>query len=751
MEIELITYQLTLTNNIIESRVSDYFVNATQLCNISGKRFNDWYTLDSTKKLIKTLENYLRIEQKSKTDISVLQKSIKIQNTSINQEVEIKVIDIKKGNSIKYKAGSWIHPDLVVPFATWACPEISIKVSRWIQELVTTGSVSIDSKKTSQELIELTKQFQFEIKEKDNQLKIKDNLLLDANFKNLKLDNKILNVKQYKEDGFVYLVTNDSWQYNNMYRLGRTGNVAKRINDYKLGRSLDEKLYYVYFFKTKDVQTLEYILRSNLAKFREDPKSDQYILHSSILMPLVDEICNNFNKKNMKWINDAILDNIEIAKEPIILEKLKLSKDDRNNYIDIENISSNYDEMIEEYNNIRELSDSENDNVDNTTLILEYKEEKLSSDEEIDNLPNEFLRLKAKKRNKFISQMNNVNLKVISSYKTIEHNISLMCIKNHTFDIIPNNHDLEKVICHVCDNIIKTMEATKLVKSRGMQCLNYLEKQFKCSNGHVFITCNLNYTLHRNGGCTTCNKRTRLNKQDYHDLANSNGGKWIETEKVPSSHFPTTWICKKNHTFESKYQPAYINWNNQCLECKVTNTTQNYINRVNDIIYIYPSAKLLTTKILAYDDKIKLSCSHIPNGWELILRGFLLKKCWKCSKCKKEQIPKSIINSSEEIIDNVPCSSKDSCKEIYRKSQAEESEIEQEIIKVEKSSNIYYDAVMEMINKYNAKLLTPKENINKGMDPISIQCTHKSWNTHVRSMIKMVWNCSTCKKSIKIN
>lgn len=48
---------LTLNGIIVESRESDGFINATQLCKAGDRSFKDWYRLDGTKILIKTLQN----------------------------------------------------------------------------------------------------------------------------------------------------------------------------------------------------------------------------------------------------------------------------------------------------------------------------------------------------------------------------------------------------------------------------------------------------------------------------------------------------------------------------------------------------------------------------------------------------------------------------------------------------------------------------------------------------------------------
>ena len=62
MEEQKSNNNLVLSGIVIESRESDNFINATQLCKAGGKRFNNWYQLDSTKELIKELENSLNLK-----------------------------------------------------------------------------------------------------------------------------------------------------------------------------------------------------------------------------------------------------------------------------------------------------------------------------------------------------------------------------------------------------------------------------------------------------------------------------------------------------------------------------------------------------------------------------------------------------------------------------------------------------------------------------------------------------------------
>lgn len=90
----------------------DGFINATQLCRVGRKKFGNWFQLESTKDLIKTLKNEL--------------------NSNTHECASI-VVDIKKGGNSKTQ-GSWIHPDLSIHLALWISPNFAIKVSSWVNE-----------------------------------------------------------------------------------------------------------------------------------------------------------------------------------------------------------------------------------------------------------------------------------------------------------------------------------------------------------------------------------------------------------------------------------------------------------------------------------------------------------------------------------------------------------------------------------------------------------------------------------------
>jgi hypothetical protein len=364
---------------------------------------------------------------------------------------------------------------------------------------------------------------------------------------------------------------------------------------------------------------------------KENNKTSQehYMVHPKFANLVIETVLESQNKI-VNFINQYI----------DILEKNNYDFEIMQDILDADNIlellEQDYITAIETEKNKEDVEEKENTSASSATDEGEvYEAEVPYPQKEIDEETNGFFKKKMQKRNDFINRMNNMEFEVISEYDTIEHPVTLLCKEFHEFTIIPNNHDMDKIACYECKRIKKTSDVTESLKERNIICIDYDEKKYKCAKGHEFITSNNNYLLYRNGGCTVCNKRVRLTKEDYHNLAAANAGKWIEKEN-PSSHFPVDWICAKGHSFSSKYQQAFKYWHTQCKKCH--NPTKSYIERILGEIKKYPSAELLDNEILSYDSRVNFKCSHIPNGWNVVLRGFLTKRSWKCSKCKGEMV-----------------------------------------------------------------------------------------------------------------
>lgn len=152
----------------------DGFINATAICKAGNKKFNDWYRLTSTKKLIDLCEKYLDIPK-------------------------YQVIDIKKGGG-NDKRGSWIHPTLATNLAAWISSEFSFKVSLWIEEWkIINNNINI----YNNELYNITPDYNNQI-ERQIQLKLYNKLggemevETDSGFIDLLTDTEIIEIKDGK-------------------------------------------------------------------------------------------------------------------------------------------------------------------------------------------------------------------------------------------------------------------------------------------------------------------------------------------------------------------------------------------------------------------------------------------------------------------------------------------------------------------------------------------------------------------------
>lgn len=97
----------------------DGYVNATELCKAGGKKFNNWMNTDTAKELIGAIES----------DSGILASHL---------------IETYKGNTSKFQQGTWVHKDIVYPVAWWVSPRFALYVSRVMQELFSTGTVTLE-------------------------------------------------------------------------------------------------------------------------------------------------------------------------------------------------------------------------------------------------------------------------------------------------------------------------------------------------------------------------------------------------------------------------------------------------------------------------------------------------------------------------------------------------------------------------------------------------------------------------------
>ena len=114
----------------VKQRSADGYVNATQLLKAHKAKTGE------NQKISKWLET-----DRAKAYIQAVSKRCK--------KSPFNLIDTKPGKG----GGSWIHPDLAVPFATWLSVEFELQVSDWVQEWMATGINPIQKQLSKNEII----------------------------------------------------------------------------------------------------------------------------------------------------------------------------------------------------------------------------------------------------------------------------------------------------------------------------------------------------------------------------------------------------------------------------------------------------------------------------------------------------------------------------------------------------------------------------------------------------------------------
>ena len=111
----------TLNDKPVGQRQSDRYVNATQFCKAEGKLWGNYWQTKETQAFIWELSRSIGIP------IDVLVKGT---NTGPN-----------------FRESTWVHPRVAYHLGQWCSPKAAVQVTEWLEELHTTGTVSLRPQK----------------------------------------------------------------------------------------------------------------------------------------------------------------------------------------------------------------------------------------------------------------------------------------------------------------------------------------------------------------------------------------------------------------------------------------------------------------------------------------------------------------------------------------------------------------------------------------------------------------------------
>ena len=92
---------------IVHQRPLDGYVNATELCQRSGKLWGNYRQLNQTQAFLEALE---------------LDIGIPISN----------LLEVRRGRGDKVEQGTWVHPRVAVNLGQWLSPQFAVKVTEWV-------------------------------------------------------------------------------------------------------------------------------------------------------------------------------------------------------------------------------------------------------------------------------------------------------------------------------------------------------------------------------------------------------------------------------------------------------------------------------------------------------------------------------------------------------------------------------------------------------------------------------------------
>jgi hypothetical protein len=127
------------------------YISFTDMAKVSGKLVGNWLKLKGTKEFLTALADDMQLEISNRDldfNNTTDSKTLEPAQPSLHPIGEMGNINgsgylIEVVQSFDREQGTWGHPDVALAFAQWCNPMFAIQVSRWVNELLTTGKVEL--------------------------------------------------------------------------------------------------------------------------------------------------------------------------------------------------------------------------------------------------------------------------------------------------------------------------------------------------------------------------------------------------------------------------------------------------------------------------------------------------------------------------------------------------------------------------------------------------------------------------------
>jgi len=216
----------------IEYRDEDGYIDITNLCRASDIEFENWNSLEKTRKFLNELSEAIGIPT-----VSLIQYRGRSGSTQ----------------------GTWVHPQVAIHIAHWISPEFGVKVSTWVYEIMVSEKIDVTVTKSYQQLCQ---------ENEANKTYIK--YLTQKYVKKQTRAN-------YKEQNVLYILTTELLEKERRYILGKAANLTNRLSTYN---KTDEHIV-IYYQECGSISLMD-IVEANvfhrLRNYREQANRERFIL-----------------------------------------------------------------------------------------------------------------------------------------------------------------------------------------------------------------------------------------------------------------------------------------------------------------------------------------------------------------------------------------------------------------------------------------------------------------------------------------
>lgn len=344
---------------------------------------------------------------------------------------------------------------------------------------------------------------------KNNQLKEKDKTIENIKNENRLLNENLNNKKKLEKNEYIYVITNNQYYKQNLYKIGRTTCLKSRLTSHNTMTAELNMNYYCYIFLCHNSEKLESFIFHLLKPFHH--KNEIYNLHFIPLIKIIHYICINYDNE-VNEINKFI-DNYNDIAYSKIAPKIQLEPINHNNIKELNtylnfNIKSELNNNSKiNFNNIQD-SNNKDKTIQTNKLILEKDEIK-------------FFIYKGLKL--FIC--NNCNKIFKSNYQLKIHNENTICIKKDKKIILNTEQEVEQFVIHSdlhfypCNKCKKRVFLNPSDLKRHHEANRKCDEIYNCQNCYYIFPTKSRLEKHKLIK-TTCIKNKHLYK--YNQIITSN-------------------------------------------------------------------------------------------------------------------------------------------------------------------------------------------------------------------------------------